>query len=131
MGVVAARCPMLATIVRIPPSAEATDRAAWQLTSALDGIVSALSEIQPDLSLWPAPTSSISGALRESRDYRRARMKMKEILHRIECIGGEELEEDIAEALSAAEELAAEGAACGWRVGLATVRAATAKGVSE
>ena len=30
-----------------------------------------------------------------------------------------------------AEELAAEGAACGWRVGLATVRAATVKGVSE
>ncbi len=122
---------MFSTIVRVPPSAEATDRAAWQLTSALDGLVSALAEIQPDLTLWPAPTSSISGAMRESRDYRRARMKMKEILHRIECIGGEELEEDIAEALSAAEELAAEGAACGWRVGLATVRAATAKGVSE
>lgn len=122
---------MFSTIVRVPPSAEATDRAAWQLTAALDGLVSALSEIQPALTLWPAPSSAISGAMRESRDYRRAKMKMKEILHRLECVGGEELEEDIAEALSAAEELAAEGAACGWRVGLATVRAHTAKGVSE
>jgi hypothetical protein len=131
MGVVGGEVLMFSTIVRVPPSAEATDRAAWQITSALDGLVSALAEIQPDLSLWPAPTSSISGALRESRDYRRARMKMKEILHRIECIGGEELEEDIVEALSAAEELAAEGAACGWRVGLATVRSSTGKGMFE
>jgi hypothetical protein len=122
---------MFSTIVRVPPSAEATDRAAWQLTSALDGLVSALAEIQPDLTLWPAPTSSISGAMRESRDYKRARMKLKEILHRLECIGGAELEEDIVEALSAADDLATEASACGWRVGLATVRAATAKGVSE
>lgn len=122
---------MFSTIVRLSPSAEAADRAAWQLTSALDGLVSALSEIQPDLSLWPAPTSSISGSMRESRDYRRARARLKEVLHRIECLGGAELEEDIVEAMSAADDLATEASACGWRVGLATVRAHTAKGVFE
>lgn len=35
---------MFSTIVRVPPSAEATDRAAWQLTSAPVGRVSALAD---------------------------------------------------------------------------------------
>lgn len=122
---------MLATIVKISPSVEAVDRAAYQLSSALDAVVSALSDLQPDISRWPPPVSTLNGAMRDSRDYRRVFSRLKEVLHRIECVAGEEIEEDLTEVMSAAQDMASEAAACGWRLGLATTRSAPLMAVSE
>lgn len=122
---------MVATIVKLSPTAEAADRAAYNLASALDGVVSALTELQPDISRWPPPQSTLSGAMRDSRDYRRVFSRCKEISHRIHCIGGEDVEDDMVELMSAVQDLAAEAAGCGWRLGLATTRSTSLRAVSE
>lgn len=111
------------TIVRLSPPVEEIDLAASELAGALDGLVSALALIAPDVGRWPAPDGALRSTLREDTAVKRASSRVKEVLGRLEIIGGEDIEEDVAEAAQEVRELAAAAAAAGWRLGVATARA--------
>jgi phosphoglycolate phosphatase-like HAD superfamily hydrolase len=111
------------TIVRLSPPVEEIDLAASELAGALDGLVSALALIAPDVGRWPAPDGALRAIMKDDLEVKRSEHRLREVLNRVEIMAGEDYGEDITEALRDAKDLAMAAAASGWRLGLATARA--------
>lgn len=124
-------CVHLKPIVTLPPSAEELDTAAMLLCSALDGMLSSLWTLQPDVTRWDPPVGAIHSAIRRDAACARLQRRLKDALRNLRVVLSEDEEAMIEDVDTEAQELMDAAASVGFRVGVAMLRAAISTQATE